>query len=150
MIKKIILLLIFLLSSSQLGFAKEVLVKLKPVYKVTTANINLQEGDAIEFIIVDDVVANSKIYLKKGQKASGVITVIENNDYLSKPAKLYVENVKTRDINNKLVKLKGVVYKSGNDHKEIMEFLNPYIVRGGEVQINPEKDEFILFIEEKL
>lgn len=143
--KNLILLIVFIFVA-QSAFAQEIPVRIKPLKKITTSNIDLKEGDEVDFVIVEDVLINSKTHIKAGEPVTGIITTIEENNILAKPAKLYIENIKTKNIDGQRVNLKGLVYKSGNDHNEIMEFLNPEIVRGGEVQILPKKDEFIVYI----
>lgn len=152
--KKLILFCFILLTSQQMLWAKEFPVKIKPVQKITTSNVDLREGNSLDFVVSEDVLINSNIYLPKGQKVNGTVTSIEENNFLVQPAKLYAENFRTTSINNKQVKLKGLVYKSGNEHQFFGEFVLAQIVqmfiRGGEVQIKPKKDEFTLYVEENL
>ena len=35
--------------------AQEIAVKIKPVYKISTSNLSLKEGDCLDFVVVDDV-----------------------------------------------------------------------------------------------
>lgn len=149
--KKLFLLLI-LSALGQVSIAKEIPVNIKPVSKITTSNVNLQEGDQVNFVITDDVFINSKLYLKKNESVSGIITSLEENDYLYKPANLYIDNFVTKDADEKTIKLKGIVYKKGNDHWMITQFI-PFpcaVLRGGEVQIKPKnkKDVFTLILED--
>jgi len=150
MIKKISLLFFLLLGCNSLALAKEIPVKIKPIYKITTSNALFTEGDSLDFVVAEDVLINSKVYFNKGQKVIGIITSREENDYLVTPAKLYIENFRTQTAQGKPIKLSGFIYKSGNKHDEIMEFFNPEFIRGGEVQIKPEKDEFTIYAEENL
>lgn len=151
MIKKLFLLVIILFIG-KISFAKEMPVHIKPVSKITTSNVNLQEGDSANFVIKDDVLINSKLYLKKNTPVSGIITSLEENDYQYKPATLYIDNFVAKDVNNKTVKLKGIIYKKGNDHWMITQFipLPLTILRGGEVQIKPKKDVFTLILEDNI
>lgn len=144
------LLIIFLLMVSNSGFAKDIPVKIKPEHKITTSNLNLREGDSVDFVISDDVFVNPKVFLKKGQKVSGCVTGIQDNGYLVQPATIYIENFRTKDVKNHPIKLKGVVYKEGNGHSIFTEFFVFELLRGGEVQIKPEKDEFMLYVEDNL
>lgn len=148
--KKIILLAIFALIFSNTVFAKDIPVKIKPMQKITTSDLNLIEGDKVEFATSEDVFVNSKLYIKKGQKISGCITSIVPNGFLVEPATIYIENFRTIDVNKNSVKFKGIIYKSGNDHDEITEFFMSNFLRGGEVQIKPKKDEFTIYVEERL
>jgi len=148
--KKIILTLLLLSIAVPSAWAKEVPVKIKPVQKITTSNFSLQEGDSLDFVISENVLINSKLQLKKGTQVQGIITELEDNDYIIKPAKLYIENFRTTTENGMPVKLKGIIYKSGNEHQVFGEFLIFDLLRGGEVQIKPEKDEFTLYAEDNL
>lgn len=152
--KKLIVLFItaVCLSLITLGtaMAAETPVKIKPSSKITTSNTTLQEGDLLEFVVAEDVFSGSSLCLKKGQKVTGTVTSLDDNNYLSQPAHLYIENFKTVNSKNDPVKLKGIIYKSGNDHHIMGEFVFFEMLRGGEVQINPEKDEFTIYLEENL
>jgi len=147
--KRIILLVAFLLTIN-CAYSKEIPIKIRPEHKITTSNVNILEGDSADFIISEDVFVNSKVFIKKGQKVTGVITSIENNDYFVKPATIYIENFKTINTSNTPIKLKGIVYKTGSEHPKFTELFIFDLLRGGEVQIKPEKDEFIMHIEGNL
>lgn len=147
---KILILTAFLIIFNGFAAAKEVAVKIKPEYKITTSNLDLKEGDILDFTVCEDVFVKSAPYIKKGQKVTGMVTSIQDNDYLVTPAKIYIENFRTHDVNNSPVKLKGIVYKSGNDHHVICEFIILELFRGGEVQIKPQKDVFTIYAEENL
>lgn len=142
-----IFLILFLFFLPLVSFSKEIPVKIKPVKKITTSNTKLMEGDLLDFEIIQDVFVGSKIHLKEGQRVQGCITSIENNDFESQPAKIYIENFVIND--NKLIKLNGIIYRSGNEHASLSELFGPLGLRGGEVQIKPEKDVFTIYIEEK-
>lgn len=147
---KVFLIATFLIVFSGSLKAKEIAVKIKPACKITTSNLDLKEGDLLDFVISEDVYIKSSPYLKKDEKVTGLVTNLEDNNYLSQPAKIHIENFRTVDVKNSPVKLNGIIYKSGNDHHVLGEFVFFEYLRGGEVQINPEKDEFILYIEENL
>lgn len=149
---KKLFLLVILLFIGKTSIAKEIPVNIKPVNKITTSNVNLQEGDNANFMIKDDIFINSKLYLKKSAPVSGIITSLEENDYQYKPATLYIDNFVVKDVNNKTVKLKGIIYKKGNDHWMITQFIPIplMILRGGEVQIKPKKDVFTLILEDNI
>lgn len=152
MVKKLSLILILMLLSSCVAISKELQVKVYSPVKITTSNPHLQEGDNISFILAEDVYLNSKVYLKKGEAVSGIITNITNNGFVCKEASIYAENFKVKNINERLVSLNGVVYKKGRTHELFTQFIPfvPEIIRGGEVQIKPQKDTFILYFEDNL
>lgn len=146
-----LLLIIILFLIGQISFAKEIPVNIKPLYKITTSNVNLQEGDKVDFVTTDDILAGSQLYIKKGTLVSGVITSIEENGFLYQPATLYADNFVTENADGKIVKLKGIIYKKGNDHWMLTQFIPAPlpVLRGGEVQIKPQKDVFTLILEDK-
>lgn len=149
MLKKFFLCFIIVASVLTSVYAQEIEVTIRPVQKITTSNSKIGVGDDINFIVDEDVCNNSKLVIKKGTPVVGVITNIEDNDFLYQPASLYAENFKSKDVNGRAVKLKGIVYKKGNDHSMITQFIPVGLVdlRGGEVQIKPKKDKFTLFVE---
>src|SRR5574344_145207 len=147
--KRFILIFVLFLSCINYVQADEILVQVKPAYSITTSKDEYIEGDRVKFVIMNNVVDNSKIIIKKGTSVYGTITSIVNNDYASIPAEMTIEDLKTVDTTGKQIKLKGFIYKKGNDHSASMEFLNPQYFRGGEVQIKPFKDIFTLILEVK-
>lgn len=151
MIKKLFLLLTLMLIG-KISFATEIPVNIKPASKITTSNVNLQEGDNANFVINDDIFINSKLYFKKNTPVFGIITSLEENGYQYKPATLYVDNFVAKNVDNKTVKLKGIIYKKGNDHWMVTQFIPIplMILRGGEVQIKPKKDVFTLILEDNI
>lgn len=152
MVKKSLLVLILILLLAQITMAKELQVKIYSPTKITTSNPYLQEGDNINFVLAEDLYLNSKPYLKKGEIVTGVITNITNNSFVCKEASIYAENFKVKNVNGKLVSLNGVIYKKGHTHELFTQFIPfvPEIIRGGEVQIKPQKDTFILYFEDNL
>lgn len=150
MIKRFSCLLLSYLLSITCVFAREIPVKIKPAHKISTSNLSLREGDTLEFIISQDVYINSKTYLKSGQLVQADITSLEDNGFLVQPAKIYIENFRTVNPQNKMVKLKGLIYKQGNIHPIVTEFFVFDVLRGGEVHLLPQKDEFTIYAEENL
>lgn len=148
---KCIYLLISLIFMSQSVLAKEVAVKVSPAVKLTTSNMKIMQGDKTEFFVTEDVKISPAVYLKKGDKVSGVVTSREENGFLGQVATIYIENLYAVNSDGKRIKLKGVVYKRGTCHDVINGFLEPFVViiRGGEVQMEPNKDIFTVYTEVK-
>ncbi|MFA7658401.1 MAG: hypothetical protein WCY19_03105 [Candidatus Gastranaerophilaceae bacterium] len=150
MFKRIVLILICLFFTVNAGFSKDIPLTIRPVSKITTSNLKLQNGDSVEFLIAEDVKIDSKMEFKKGQKVYGTITSREENGFMNEVSNIYIENFYTKDRGGKRIKLKGIVYKEGRSHDMINGFL-PLIcilIRGGEVQINSEKNTFTIYWEE--
>lgn len=152
MFKKSFLALILVLLFAQANMAKELPVTVYSPTKITTSDPHLQEGDNISFVVAQDVYSGSKLCLKKGEAITGVITNITNNGYVCKEASLYAEGFRVNNVNGKQVQLSGVVYKKGRTHELFTQFIPivPEIIRGGEVQIEPQKDTFVLYYEDNL
>ena len=144
MIKKLTLLLICCLVPTQAGLAKEYFIKIKPSKYITTSNVSLKEADYVDFTVVEDVITPNYRFVK-GDTVTGLITNLKDNEFWVQPASLYIEGFKTQDGKS----LKGVVYKKGNDHNLVFDVIFIAPVRGGEVQMNPDKDTFILSVEDK-
>lgn len=148
--KKIILGLILTLIAQQ-TYAKDLPVNVYTPVKITTSNRLLQEGDTIEFKVAEDIYVNSKLYLTKDEKVTGVITSLEPNAFGCKEAVIYAENFKVKNTTGKMVNVNGIIEKKGRTHwmfTQILPFL-PEFIRGGEAHILP-KERYTLFLEDTL
>lgn len=133
-------------------FAKDLPIQVVPESKITTSSFNLKEGDDISFVVAKDIYIDSKLYFKKGEKVTGLITSLVDNGFNCQEASIYIENFHLKNIHNENINLSGIVYRKGHDHSMLIQFipiLYPF-VRGGEVQILPEKDVFTLYMDERL
>ncbi len=150
MFKKLLFLLI-ICTFGQAVFAKTIPVQIKPVEKITTAGSKVQEGDVVDFVVLSDVYQDSKLYIKNGEKVSGTITNLKQNNFLYEPAEIYIENFYTKDTKGKSVKFDGVIYKKGNDFGLITQFIPfpCFALKGGQVRLKPNKDIFTLYLEGK-
>lgn len=148
-IRILVVLILSVIISNVVG-AREIPVKIKPIHKITTSNLDLKEGDCLEFATSEDIYINSKTKIEKGQMVYADVTALEDNGFLVQPASLYIENFRTNDTHNNAIKLKGLIYKTGNDHHIFTDFFVFDVLRGGEVQIKPEKDEFTIYFEDNL
>lgn len=142
---------IVLILVGQCALAKEVPISVSSLSKVTTSNIELKEGDSLDFSVAKDFYLGSKLYLKKGEKVSGIITTLEPNGFACVPASLYVENFNSKSADGEPVSLSGVIYQQGKTHWMLTQFIPilPEIIRGGEVQIK-KGDVFTLYFEDNL
>lgn len=149
--KKFFCLFICLFFVLQAGWTKEVAVKISPTVKLTTSDAILMPGDKADFFVIEDVNLNSMTYLKKGDKVSGVVINREENGFLGQVAAMDIENLYAINSDGKRIKLNGIVYKKGTCHDVVNGFLEPFIVliRGGEVQMEPNKDIFTVYTEVK-
>ena len=155
MLKKILITFFILFCINNAVFSIEIPVKVVPDSIISTSGGNLQEGDSINFVTAEDIYLDSKLYIKKGEKVSGVITNLVNNDFTCQNASIYAENFKTKNVEGKSIKLIGIIHKDGRNHSYVTQYIpdNPmstslfFFIRGGEAKIVPQKDSFILFLE---
>lgn len=150
MMKKFFLTLFLIFSTCLLVMAEdaEIPVKIEALNPISTANVNLQEGDSITMVVSDNVYVNSKLYIKQGAVATGVITSLVDNGFTCQEASIYAENFKVKNAAGKTVPLKGIVYKQGRNHSLFTQFLPTgfHIIRGGEAKIEPQKDNYTLYL----
>lgn len=110
-------------------------ITVSPMGLITTSGEKLKEGDILYF-----KVKTGTPKIKENDIVTGTVTTYEPNGFAGQNSILIIENFKVEKTNEKL---SGLIYCSGNEHNQIMEFLsdssiNP-IVRGGEVKILPEE-----------
>lgn len=135
MIKKIITACTLLTGIA--SFAEEVPVTITPVSKITTADKNLKEGNAVDFKDVNS-----------GEIITGIIRELKPNGFAGEQATLYIDNFKYKNSNKRL---SGQIYIKGGEHKKYQELANNGLVpvvgfiRGGEVILKPEKTQLVVF-----
>ena len=135
MLKKLILVSILL--TGLVSMAEEVPVVITPVVKITTADKNLLEGDAVDF---KDV--------KTGEIITGLVKELTPNGFAGQQASILINNFKYKNSDKKL---NGEIYIKGNEHLKYQEVTNygilpaTYVIRGGEVILKPEKTQLVVF-----
>lgn len=149
MLKKTLLLSVLFFMVNSLVWAKDIPVQLEATSKISTANVNMQEGDNLNLVVVDDVYLDSKLYIAKGTAVVGVITSLVNNNFTCQEASIYAESFRVKTVDGKIVKLKGIVHKEGRNHSLVTQYLpiGYHLIRGGEAEILPQKDVFTLYLE---
>lgn len=115
--------------------------------KITTSKSTLKEGSMVTFVVVRDVLEKESVIIKKNTSVTGKVLSIKPNRSIGIPAKIVIGEFETSDIFGETVPLVGEVTKEGNPHNTLISYLDflAVLVRGGEVQIIPEDDYFILF-----
>lgn len=144
------------ISTAQLkaNAAEDIPVKLKPKIKMTTSDILLKEGDPAEFLVAEDVLYNGAVIIPKNTLVTGMIASLEPNNWLMESAKVIIDDLYAVGENGQKIPLSGSVFKAGNKHETLGGFLSsiiaiellPVFIRGGEVQIEPKKDTFTVFL----
>lgn len=124
-------------------YAENITVKVTPAQKISTAHKNsLAEGDLVKFKVTED-----NAVLKKDDIITGIVTSIEDNGFAGKEAQVVIEEFRCGE-----KKLDGEIYLHGNVHKKLNDFVDgnmsdfTVFVRGGEVIVKPDEQEFLLHI----
>lgn len=114
-----------------------------PESVITTASQSLQEGDYVDFLVINNPCAK----IKQGATVKGLVTYIEENGFWGKYAKITIEQLFTLDKNNNIIKLDGCIFDQGSSHQHLLEI--PYLnLRGGEVVMKPDKNFYKLYLKE--
>ena len=122
-------------------------VRVTPANKITTSKKNFKVGDNVKFVVVRDVLENDSVIIKRETPVYGQVLSITPNKSVGIPAKVVLGKFETSDILDETVPLKGEIKKEGNPHNTLISYLDflAIFVRGGEVQLIPEEDTFIVF-----
>lgn len=126
------------------AFSQQIKVEVTPTSKITTATERIQEGDYLDFKLVDDCLLH-----KKGEIVSGLVKDYVPNGFAGEHAQLLIENFEFENGD----KLNGYIMLQGNKHHTLEHFIDGFLnscslmLRGGEVKILPNKDKFILYME---
>ena len=142
--KRVLLITLIFVCTTNFAFAEKVLVKVTPAKTITTAKKNsLCEGDYVDFKTTE----NTKAF-KKGEIVTGVVTSLEENGFAVKEARVLIEDFHTKDKT-----LDGEIYLHGGLHKKLNDFVEGSLpecsvwIRGSEIIIHPDEQEFILYAE---
>lgn len=151
--KKSLLLIIFLVSSLQVAFAEKIPVKITPAQIITTDHDEIEVGDRINFTIVNDIYINDKLYLEKGTPIYGKVDFFHPNGWAGDNADIKLVDFKTTDINDKTVVINYPLNINGNtlkanDIKQYISWITTILIRGSEINIEPDTKVFNIFIEQ--
>lgn len=119
---------------------------------ISTTNDNLELLDIIEFIVINDVYKQGKLYIKKGTPIYGIVDSIDENGWCADNAAVYFKKFKTKDINNKKITINADLIIDGFEiikfkSDRMKQFFNyiPTFIRGKEVDIKEVDDiKFVL------
>ena len=122
-------------------------VRITPVKKITTSKKSMKVGNKVTFTTSRDVLENEAVVIKRNTPVHGKVLSIVPNRAIGIPAKITIGEFETSDVFGEVIPLKGEVIKEGNPHNTLISYLDflSVFVRGGEVQIIPDEDYFILF-----
>lgn len=129
-----------------------VVIPIKPMEPISTTNDNLELLDIIEFIVINDVYKQGKLYIKKGTPIYGIVDSIDENGWCADNAAVYFKKFKTKDIDNKKITINADLIIDGFEiikfkSDRMKQFFNyiPTFIRGKEVDIKEVDDiKFVL------
>lgn len=142
---------VFLINNTSTKKEQSVIV-IKPNEEISTATNSLESLDEVEFIVVNDVYKNGKLYIKSNTPIYGIIDSIDENGWCVDSAAIYFKEFKTKNVDNKSItinadlKIDGfeiLKYKS-NKTKQFFNYISTFI-RGKEVDIKLQ-DSAIKFV----
>lgn len=122
-------------------------VRITPTKRITTSKKALTVGSTVSFVTSRDVIENDNIVVKRNTPVKGKVLEIVPNRIMGIPAKLTMGKFETTDVFGQIIPLTGTIKKEGNPHNTLISYMDilAVFVRGGEVQVVPEEDYFILF-----
>jgi hypothetical protein len=149
-------------------FAEKIPIKIEPIQVISTDHDEIEVGDWINFQTIDDIYVNDKLYIEKGTKVAGVVDFIHPNGWGGDSADIVFKTFYTIDVDNTKIKIDSPLEINGNSEAanqarsvgvneagNITSFLirSPFIVyvsfivRGAEINIEPDTKIYNLFIE---
>lgn len=128
-------------------------VKIKPAEKISTCYDEIEIGDKIKFVIINDVYKNGKPFIKKNTPIYGIVDYVNDNGWSYDNAQIDFKYFKTKAINGDTITIETPLSINGFEilkykGKRFAQFFNYCGVafRGKEVEIIPEKDDITLNI----
>lgn len=118
------------------------IIKIKPNQKIATTLDQIEVGDKISFIVMEDVYKNGKLFIKEGEIIIGEVDNFYENGWCADNATINLKKFTTRDINGKTQVLYSNLDINGFEilkykSKRFAQFFNyiPTFIRGKEVDI---------------
>ncbi len=146
------------------AFAEKIPVKLANTSLISTHHDEIQLGDYIPFIVVNNVYVNNKLYIKKNTKALGLVDFVQDNGWAGYSAEIVIKKFMTKDTQGNIITIESPITLDGK--AETFESTVNYItdkgiiltifgslgdvfmfIRGHEIKIHPEHVAFNIFIE---
>ena len=157
--KRFLLIFVLLLSSVYPAFAQKIPVRITPAQIISTNHDETQVGDWIKFKTLNDIYLDNKLYIKKGTSIVGVVDYVHDNGWMGDSADITFKKFITHDINNKtieipyMLKIKGDEFVEG-EKKQFATLVVyafdslAFLIRGAEINIEPDERTYNLFIEQ--
>ena len=150
--KKIIILLLFIIFSTQIVQASEKIpVKITPAQVISTHHDEIEVGDYIKFKVVNDVYYKDRLYIKEGSIVLGMVSNIHENGYFFDNAEIIITPFKVKTVCNTVITIKSTITLNRKDFvcKKFGDKTVKYAgvaFRGNEIKIEPETVEYNLFL----
>lgn len=150
--KILLLLLIVTLVGFQTAQAEKIPVKITPLQLISTHHDEIETGDYITFVVVNDVYANGNLYIKKGTLVDAFVDFFHPNGWAGDNAEIKINSFETTDVNGKKLTINYPIDMNGNNlkHNDIKQYLSwvfTNLIRGSEICIEPDTNIYNIFIE---
>lgn len=165
MFKKFLSVLILTIYSFLPAFAEKIPVKITPIQVISTHHDQLEVGDLIKFVTVNDVYTDDSLYIKKNTVVAGIVDFVHPNGWCGDSAEIVFKKFYTNDINNKKVCINSNLDLNGNSEMAnstgtiaglnigcyLSEIINIphvfFVFRGPELRVEPDTKIYNIFIE---
>lgn len=152
MTKKIIYILFILIFTTLPSYAEKIPVKITPIQVISTKHDEIEVGDWIKFVTVNDVYLDDNLYITKNTDVIGIVDHVHPNGWTGDSAQIYFKNFYATDVNKKKVTISYPLDISGKvematKFREMAAYFLLFIIRGSEICIEPDTQVFNIFIE---
>jgi len=153
MIKKVLLLAVLIYSTIIPAFASRIPVKITPTQIISTNKDEIEVGDWIQFVVVNDVKINGELYLKRDTQMTGVVDFIHPNGWFGDSAQVTLKTFYATDSNNKKITINSPLIIDGtlkeiNDYKDFTKAIGACLSRGQEIFVEPDTKTYNIFMEQ--
>lgn len=154
--KNLVFSLVLLFGLCAPAFAEKIPVRIAPAQIISTHHDEVEVGDNLEFMTIEDVYKNGEIYIKKYQRVVGVVDFFYPNGWAGDSAIIKINKFYTTDVNNKKITVNYPIEINGRSARASdvrYAFIEPslfywlFVIRGAEIYLDPDTKMFNLFIE---
>lgn len=159
--KKILLLILIIFITTQTVFAEKISVRITPTQVISTNHDEIEMGDWISFVIVNDVYVEDKIYIKKDTPIYGYVDFFHENGWAGDGSEIRFKQFKTIDAQGNKLTIESPLIINGNSPKsnDVKQYISWHdliffdilrvsliALRGSEIFIEPDETVYNLFI----
>lgn len=136
------------------NIVREIPVSITPNQVISTSHDEVEIGDELNFKVVKDTYFNNSLLFKEGSPALALVDYVSENGFVADSAYIQILKFKILDTKNNWVtvdcsmKIKGLECRDTkrNILKKCVHGI-AFIIRGDEVELQPEQRNFNIFIE---